>query len=89
MKSKNLILSLYMILGILIFLSRGTINSAAASDLWEFRYEEIPKIFLVLLGVTFLLGGISYLSHERNAKGVCITFVGVFIILAYFFVLSH
>jgi hypothetical protein len=68
----------------------------AANDIWQFstgaqlRYEEIPKIVFLLFGITFLLAGLSYLmGYERNAKGICITVVGVAIIFVYFFVLPH
>ena len=89
MRLKNLVLSLYMILGLLpTFFSRGTITSAAVNQIGHINYEEIPKIVFLFLGITLFLGGISYLmGYERNAKGVYITFVGMAIIFAYFLVL--
>jgi peptidoglycan/LPS O-acetylase OafA/YrhL len=87
---KNLTLSLLMILGLLLTsFSRAVTVSAVADVPKDIRYKEIPKIILLLAGISLLLAGFSHSLRERNAKVIGLAFLGLAMILAYFFVLTY
>lgn len=89
MRFRNLILSLYMFLGLLpTSFSGGTMMSVAGDTVQRVNLSELPKIAFLFLGITLLVGGISYLmNRERNSRAACITLAGLIIVFAYFFVL--